>query len=154
MKLSVRLPTLGHMTNSVGSERPPFQTGTIEGVCQAIGDLYTGSELTRVLRDARLDRYDPGGPNTKWKRLSQVITDHQYSHRNGRALLGLIKTAMTPSRLLTRERSTGVTGSGAQARDQINQSLALEGLRLDESGVLHPARRAPPWTKPANAVIG
>ena len=48
-----------------------FPLGTIEGVSKIIGDLYSGTELTRITAEVPL-RSDPGEGHTKWRRLGRV----------------------------------------------------------------------------------
>ena len=51
---------------------PPFPAGTVEGVAKVIGELYSGSELTRVLAEVPL-KDDPGEGNTKWRRIAHAV---------------------------------------------------------------------------------
>jgi uncharacterized protein (TIGR02391 family) len=106
----------------------PFPLATIEDACKTIGDLYTGSELTRILADVGVGRYDPGEGNTKWKRLAQAVNDHQCATTKGDALVKLITVAMSPQRTLSRAQDA------AEARDRLNQVLSLVGLKVTAEG--------------------
>lgn len=52
-----------------GQKFPAFPAGTLEHVCKLIAELYSGSELTRIMCEIPL-RDDPGEGNTKWRRLA------------------------------------------------------------------------------------
>lgn len=69
-------------------------------MAKAIGELYSGSELTRVLVAAKLVDAD-GEVSTKWKRLHSAVAAHQNRYRNGKATIALINEAMMPARTLT-----------------------------------------------------
>lgn len=43
---------------------PPFPAGTLEHTCKIVAELYSGSELTRILAEIPL-RTDPGEGHTK-----------------------------------------------------------------------------------------
>lgn len=113
----------------------PFPAGTVEGVAKVIGELYTGSELTRVLGEVPL-KEDPGEGNTKWRRIAHAVSLNQARTRSGNALVGLVLKAMSPHRTLDRKaRADG-------ARDELNQILSLTGLRVLDDGRVARATRA------------
>jgi hypothetical protein len=62
-----------------------FTPGTIEAVAKAIGELYSGSELTRVLATAKLPDVIGEG-TTKWKRLAEAMQQKQFKQRDGRPI--------------------------------------------------------------------
>jgi hypothetical protein len=99
-------------------------------MAKAIGDLYSGSELTRLLASARLA--DPDGEGaTKRKRLYNAVVCHQNKHLNGKATISLIVAAMTPARTLDRIPGATVTC------DAINQVLSLSGSAVGADGRVH-----------------
>ncbi|MGY1820513.1 TIGR02391 family protein [Geodermatophilus sp. SYSU D00079] len=106
---------------------PLHPAGTIEAVCQAVGGLYTGTELTTLMAEVPL-RDDPGLGITKWRRLAHAVGSNQAKTRNGNALVRLITVAMAPSRTLSRKREADA------ARDELNQALSLVGLKVREDG--------------------
>lgn len=72
---------------------PPFSQGSIEEIAKIVGDLYSGSELTRILVQVGLP--DPlGSAMTKWKRLAAAMQEKQASKHDGGAVVGLIHAAM------------------------------------------------------------
>lgn len=115
---------------------PVFEAGSVEGVSRAIGGLYSGSQLTRVIADAQLSNHDPGGGLTKWKRLATVIDQQQGIQGDGRPLLRLVLTAMQPDRLL------GAQGSVADCRDELSAVLAVSGFRVLDDGRIGRVKRA------------
>lgn len=114
---------------------PPFNPGTIEHVCRLIGELYTGSELTSIIRSIPL-RADPGEGHTKWRRLNHAVLANQEATHNGNALVALIRTALGPERTLSR------AGEAQSTRDQVNQALSLAGLKIRDDGVVISTVRA------------
>ena len=72
------------MTNVISA----FPLGTIEGVSKIIGDLYSGTELTRIMAEVPL-RSDPGEGHTKWRRLAHAVSNNQAKTGNGNALIAL-----------------------------------------------------------------
>lgn len=112
-----------------------FSAGTIEAVAKAIGELYSGSELTRILASTKLP--DPLGERvTKWKRLAAAMQDQQFKQRDGRPILALIIAAMAPDRTLDRRAAAGVT------RDELNQILSLSGFLVRDDGRVGRTSRA------------
>ena len=107
---------------------PPFQAATVESVAKIIGDLYSGSELTRILHETRLTKFDAGEGNTKWRRLAQAVADNQGATRTGNALVGLITKAMSPQRTLDR------AAAAAEARDELTKVLSFYGYKVTDEG--------------------
>lgn len=106
---------------------PPFQQGTLEQVSKIIGDLYSGSELTRVLAEVPL-RSDPGEGFTKWRRIAQAISANQSKTGNGNGLVGLVNAAMRPERTLNRKAAADF------AKDELRQVLSLAGMTVRNDG--------------------
>lgn len=115
---------------------PVFGSGSVEEVSRAIGELYSGSQLTRVFADSELDRHDPGEGLTKWKRIASVIDKQQVSQGDGRPMIRLISTAMQPDRLL------GVRDKVADCKDRLDAVLAISGLRVLDDGRIGKVKKA------------
>jgi uncharacterized protein (TIGR02391 family) len=104
-----------------------FSAGTIEAVARVIGDLYTGSELTRIMSSAKF--LDPlGEGQTKWRRVAASMEATQARQRDGQPILVLITAALAPDRALGRQAETAV------ARDELTQILSLSGYAVREDG--------------------
>jgi len=114
---------------------PPFPAGTVEAVAKIVGDLYSGSELTRLASEVPL-RDDPGEGNTKWRRLAHALSSHQARSQSGNALGKLTTVAMRPDRTLDRKRAADV------ARDDMDQALSIVGLRVLDDGRVATAKVA------------
>lgn len=112
-----------------------FTPGTIEAVAKAIGEMYSGSELTRVLATAKLPDVIGEG-TTKWKRLAEAMQQQQFKQRDGRPILALIIAAMAPDRTLGRRPAASAT------RDELNQILSLSGYRVRDDGRIGRASKA------------
>jgi hypothetical protein len=119
-----------------GTPRPsPFPQGSIEEVAKIVGDLDSGSELTRILDQTGLP--DPlGSAMTKWKRLAAAMQENQASKQDGGAGVGLIHAAMAPDRTLSRRAEAAI------ARDDLNQVLSIAGYRVKDDGRIATATRA------------
>lgn len=106
---------------------PTFPPGSIEEIAKIVGDLYNGSELTRILDQVGLP--DPlGSAMTKWKRLAAAMQEKQVSKQDGGAVVGLIHAAMAPDRTLSRRAEAAI------ARDNLNQVLSIAGYRVKDDG--------------------
>lgn len=114
---------------------PPLDDAAVTSVAKAIGELYSGSELSRILAAAKLRDADGEGV-TKWKRLYNTIARHQNQHGNGGATVALIHAALAPGRTLDRIPKARLV------RDELNQALSLVGLAVGEDGKVRRATRA------------
>lgn len=114
---------------------PLIPAGTLEHVCKLVAELYSGSELTRIMAEIPL-RGDPGEGNTKWRRLAYAVSSNQACTQSGNAVLALVTASMRPERTLDR------AGDAKLTRDQLNQALSLAGYRIREDGVVARSSRA------------
>lgn len=93
LALSVTAATVFVMARHVPT---PFSPGSIEEIAKIIGELYSGSELTRILNQVGLPD-SLGSGMTKWKRLAVAMLEKQGSKQDGGAVVGLIHAAMAAS---------------------------------------------------------
>lgn len=116
--------------------RPPsFDPATIEGLARPLGDLYTGSVLTRLFEQARVE--DPLGEGaTKWKRVDAALAARQRRDGHGSGVVAFLHAAMNPKRF------SGERDCYDELRGELNELLVLKGLRLEEDGRLHRVARA------------
>lgn len=108
------------MTNRISA----FPLGTVVGVSKMIGDLYSGTELTRTTGEVPL-RSDPGEGHTKWRRLAHAVSSNQAKTSTGNASIGLIRAAMRPERTLDRKPRADI---GCDELDQLSELDALHVL--------------------------
>lgn len=116
---------------------PPvtFDPATIEGVAHLLGEHYTGSTLTRLLAQARVD--DPFGPRqTKWKRLDEALNARQRRDGHAGGVAAFLHAALSPKRF------AGASETYDTLRAHVNELLALEGLQIKDDGRLHRVRQA------------
>lgn len=121
----------GEMTNRIGI----FPSGTVEGISKIVGDLYTGTELTRLMSEVPL-RSDPGEGHTKWRRIAHAVSNNQVITGNGNALVALVRAALRPERTLVRKSRADI------ARDELNQVLSLVSLKVLADGRVATAKKA------------
>lgn len=105
----------------------PFRAGIVERASKSVGDLYSHSELTRLLASVGF-RADPGEGHAKWRRLAYVVSDHQSRHQNGNALIALITEALRPERTIDRKNRADTV------RHELTQVLSLAGLKVLDDG--------------------
>ncbi len=111
-----------------------FSLGSVENVARLIGDLYRGSELTRILISTGLP--DPlGEGGTKWKRVASALQEQQFKQKDGRPVLALISAALAPDRTFDRQAEAAVI------RDELTQILSLSGFRVRDDGRIGRATR-------------
>lgn len=104
-----------------------FSTGTIEAVGKVLGDLYSGSELTRIIVEAKF--LDPlGEGQTKWKRLAAAMHATQARQGDGQPVLVLVRISLASDRVWSRQPEAAV------ARDELTQILSLSGYAVREDG--------------------
>ncbi|WP_311389214.1 TIGR02391 family protein [Corynebacterium haemomassiliense] len=115
---------------------PAFGSGSVEEISRAIGALFSGSQLTQIFVDCRLDKHDPGTGATKWKRIASVLDKQQASQGDGRPVIRFISTAMQPDRLL------GASGNVANCKDRLNTVLAISGFRVLNDGRIGKVKKA------------
>ena len=116
---------------------PPvaFDPATIEGLSHFLGERYSGSTLTRLLVQARVD--DPLGPRqTKWKRLDEALNARQRRDGHGGGVAAFLHAALSPKRF------TGAREIYDTLRGDVNELLALEGLQIKDDGRLHRVAQA------------
>ncbi|WP_336793291.1 MULTISPECIES: TIGR02391 family protein [Gordonia] len=95
-------------------------------MARAIGDLYSGTEISQMLADFRLP--DPFGEGTKWRRLDASLRQRQNELGDGRGVISLVHAAMSPDRTLSRRAQAAI------ARDELSQALSLSGFRVTDEG--------------------
>ena len=74
-----------------------FKHEEIETISQALGDTndgLTGTEIERLLKQARINDVDPD--NTKWIRLHNAFVESQNKEKNRTYILQFIREALNP----------------------------------------------------------
>lgn len=112
------------------AEIAPFDTAVIEGVAQAVADVYTGSEITGLLAESGARKTDPGPDHTKWRRIAHAISKRQVEHQSGQVVVNLVVAAAKPARWATKD---GTFEDFARA---VNVPLAFAGLEVRDDGLV------------------
>lgn len=108
---------------------PPFTPGQTEKLAQILADTnkgFTGSELTQLLAQARIEDVDPN--NTKWKRLYNAFAISQNKSKSAIGVLNFIYHALEPSRYIDNEEIF------SERQEAVNTVLAFIGLKFSDNG--------------------
>jgi uncharacterized protein (TIGR02391 family) len=105
-----------------------FPDSVLVAISKAIGEAFTGSELTSLLRRAGVD--DQGEAQTKWRRIHDDLVSRQATDRSGNNVANFIQIATEPANFVGRRPA-----HEALCKD-LNQGLAFVGLQVGEDGKL------------------
>jgi uncharacterized protein (TIGR02391 family) len=106
---------------------PPFTSGQLEHLARIVGDSTTGSEIDRLLAEARLP---PSDISTKWRRIRDSCERVQVRDGGGNAVARFVELALAPDRFVgARETHDGLCASA-------NEVLSFAGLQLCRDGKL------------------
>lgn len=109
---------------------PVFDVQLTEAVCNVLAQTQypglSGSELRSALRVVNIDALDDG--TNKRTQLLTTLHNAQVKRRRGDTLVLFINAAMSPSRYVQDH------GRFDQLRGELNEVLALYGLRVNEKG--------------------
>jgi uncharacterized protein (TIGR02391 family) len=104
-----------------------FSDGHLQQISKVLGEAASGTEITSLLRDARLG--DPlGEGSTKWRRIHVSLAESQGRNRNANAACAFIARTMEPVRF------SGDPERFAELREELNVRLLFAGLQLREDG--------------------
>lgn len=95
---------------------PPIPAGALEALSRELGETASGTQITRLLAQARLP--EGTSESTKWKRIYYTIDRYQRSKGDGRALVAVLHAFMDPGRFSARPDDFD------QHRSALNISLA------------------------------
>lgn len=83
------------------SKIPTFTDGQIESMSKLLGEVGTGSDISRCL--SKLDIIDHSGESTKWRRLYSIFSNYQHGQKCSNMILRFIETFLDPSRFVGRK---------------------------------------------------
>lgn len=109
----------------------PFEVSCIEGIARILAateNAFSNKDLERIM-DA-IGLRDTSGETTKWKRVYGSLINHQRKNRSGAIVAAFIEECMRPSRHRTQPYRFD------HFRSDLNETLAFEGLSVDEAGCL------------------
>ncbi|HEY3443620.1 MAG TPA: TIGR02391 family protein [Paludibaculum sp.] len=110
---------------------PEFEENHLERICRVLGDTdsgLTGSEIGRLLQQARIEDGDPTA--TKWKRLCFALSNRQSLDGCGNNVVRFIYAAMDPVRYSSEPEVF------EHRRGELNQVLIFSGYSLEKNGRL------------------
>lgn len=116
---------------------PPLSPGQLESLCRILADTdqgLTGSEIGRLLAQARIQDADPG--MTKWKRLHNALATCQNHDGNADRVFAFIRFGLDPARYV------GQHATFEDRRTAINAVLALCGFEYRADGKFGVVRTA------------
>jgi uncharacterized protein (TIGR02391 family) len=120
------------------TRHPVFSQQFTEAVCNVLAQTdppgLTGSELERLLPSVKLQAMVPG--TSKRDSLMRTLHNAQADSGAGNALVAYLKAAMSPVRFV------GDTARFKDLQGQLNQVLILEGLRINDEGLVARAKVA------------
>lgn len=112
-----------------------FTENEIEQLSKALGEAATGSELTALLRDARLRDIQDDAPHgvslTKWRRVDAALRDLHNRDRSANGILAFAKRVLSPARFVSKHPA-----EHGQALSAANLVLALKGVQVRPDGEL------------------
>lgn len=117
-----------------------FTENELEQLSKALGEAATGSEITSLLRDARLldiqDEAPIGASLTKWRRIDAALRDLHNRDQSASGILAFVKRVLAPARFVGKHPA-----EHGQALSAANVLLALKGVQVRPDGeVIHVAR--------------
>ncbi|MGE3813103.1 MAG: TIGR02391 family protein [Candidatus Nanopelagicales bacterium] len=98
----------------------------VEQISRHLGDVETGSTITRLLTAANLPQPEPAD-GTKWRRIYAALDAEQRRTRSGACVIDLIQRVMSPQKWTNAEAYSSF-------RAELNQTLAFNGLAVGRDG--------------------
>jgi hypothetical protein len=119
----VRLPFKNWMGDKMRIEK--FDTGTLQEVAQIIGDMFTGGDLRKMLKEANIENVSQN--STKWRILEDCFAFKQNQDDCANNILNFVQIAFTPTRNINNEHYDDY-------RSDINRILSFSGLEIKPDG--------------------
>lgn len=118
----------------------PFGDAHLQEVCKVLGDAASGTQITALLHDARVN--DPLGEGaTKWRRLHAGLVERQDRDRNANGVCSFVMRVMEPVRF------SASPDRFESLREELNVRLAFAGLTVRPDGKIIRGTRAPTLAK-------
>jgi len=113
--------------------QPPFTSGQLDHLAKIVGESTTGSELDRLLAEARLPA---SAMSTKWRRLRDSFEQVQRRDGTGNGVARFVKLTLAPDRFF------GARETHEALCAEANAVLSFAGLELRSNGALVRVRAA------------
>lgn len=122
----------------MSTQAPPIECFTeneLEQLSKALAEAATGSEITALLRDARLHDIQGDAPQgvslTKWRRVDAALRDLHNRDQSANGILAFTKRVLAPARFVSKHPA-----DHGQALAAANVVLALKGVQVRPDGEL------------------
>jgi len=109
----------------------PFRESCIEGISKVLAatdNAFSNKDLERIMDAIGLK--ETSGQSTKWRKVYGSLLNHQRKARSGNIVAAFLEECMRPSRHRTQPHLFH------RFRSDLNETLAFEGLSIDDSGCL------------------
>lgn len=103
-----------------------LNSNQIENISKLLGDLLTGSEISKIFRDISVT--DNSGESTKWRRLDYVFKFIQNRDKSINTILRFIKEALSPVSYIN------IQSVFESTRTELNKILMFSGLEYCVDG--------------------
>ena len=108
----------------------PFSENSIESISQLLAEKLTGSKITSLLKKSGILTNQDNPKWTKWKRIYTIFSNFQNQKKSSNYFIQFIHTFIDPINFIGNESEFDVT------RTKLNNILAFEGLKINESGII------------------
>lgn len=115
---------------------PAFPAAELEALCKVLGDTkegFSNTEIERLFHDCNLKYF---GPATKWKRLTDSLSNQQSKDHCGNCIGDFLQKAMAPARYISNQDLFETR------RQKLNLVLSLLGYAITKEGKLSSAPKA------------
>lgn len=116
---------------------PIIEAHFLEAICRVIADTsygLSGSEIGKILADAKIDDIDPSA--TKWKRLYNAFVNWQNLYQRSDHILNFLRKALHPARYINNQEVF------ENRRHEINKCLSFIGVEITNRGTLLKTEKA------------
>lgn len=107
-----------------------FDARSIEAMARALGDTGEGPTNSEIDDVARACQFPFEEPNTKWKRIYNILIKDQNKRGDRTGVLGFIRNSMRPSIYVRTPERYEVL------RENLNRALSFEGIEVQRDGSL------------------
>ena len=105
---------------------PPFSASSVEALAKFLGDVGTGSDLSRYFIAHGL--VDDSNESTKWRRINAVFLKSQKMTKSANQILAFVKFYFSPERFIGKKKIF------EEYRSQLNSILLFHGLEYGKDG--------------------
>lgn len=105
---------------------PPFPAGCVEALARLLGEVGSGSDLSRYFAAHAL--VDDSNESTKWRRINAVFLKSQKTTKSANQFLAFIKSYLSP------EKFVGKRELFEEYRSSLNSILLFQGLEYGKDG--------------------